>query len=102
MPLAYHDEINDRFKKYCNGKASCTFRWKQSALPVDECVRGAVPSTYWKYLMVASCSDTSIELFDDIKVGKATVGVVVVLFDLLATFWFWCSMLALRKFHNVT
>ena len=53
-------------------------------------------------MMVASCSDGSIRLGEDgTEVTKNTVGVVVVLFDLLATFFFWCSLLAMKKFQDV-
>ena len=74
-----------------------------SALPADQCIRAAAPYTYWKYLMVASCSDTSITYFsDDILVTKNRIGILVVFFDLLVTFWFWCSILALKKFQETT
>ena len=57
----------------------------------------------WEYMMVASCSDGSIRFGGEngSEVTKNTVGVVVVLFDLLATFFFWCSLLAMKKFQDV-
>ena len=74
-----------------------------SVLPPDQCVRAAAPYTYWKYLLVASCSSTDITYFsDDILVTKNFIGILVVFFDLLATLYFWCSILVLRKLQEVT
>ena len=53
--------------------------------------------------MVATCSSKSIKLgSNDVKVTKNVIGIVAVFFDLLITFFFWCSMLALSKLQQTT
>ena len=53
--------------------------------------------------MIASCTDSEILWgANDISVTKNLIGVLVVMFDLLITFFFWCSLLALTKFQEVT
>ena len=53
--------------------------------------------------MIASCSDSTILWgANDVSVTKNLIGVLVVMFDLLITFFFWCSLLALTKFQEVT
>lgn len=48
--------------------------------------------------MVAYCASSSIKFGDsEMKVTKSLIGFVVVIFDLLITFSFWCSMLAFKK-----
>ena len=53
--------------------------------------------------MVASCSDAGIEYgVNGVYVTKNLIGLIVVFFDLLITFFFWCSLLAMKKFQDVT
>ena len=53
--------------------------------------------------MVAKCSSGSINFGEnEVKVTKSLIGLVVVIFDLIAVFSFWCSMLALKKLQNTT
>ena len=53
--------------------------------------------------MVAKCSSGTINFGErEVKVTKNLIGIVVVFFDLIAVFSFWCSMLALRKLQDTT
>ena len=37
---------------------------------------------------------------EDVKVSKTLIGVIVVFFDLIITFIFWCSLLGLKKLQE--
>mmetsp|Transcript_4000 Transcript_4000/g.5299 ORF Transcript_4000/g.5299 Transcript_4000/m.5299 type:complete len:105 (+) Transcript_4000:637-951(+) len=37
---------------------------------------------------------------EDVKVSKTLIGVIVVFFDLIITFIFWCSLLGLKKMQD--
>ena len=53
--------------------------------------------------MVARCSSGSINFGEnEVKVTKSLIGLVVVFFDLIIVFSFWCSMLALKKLQDTT
>ena len=96
------DTFTTMWEDQCKGKKKCNFTWRKGDLPIDECQRTAVPYTYWKYLLVASCSNAEIAYISDVKVTKNLIGILVVFFDLIITFWYWCSILALKKFQEVT
>ena len=72
-------------------------------LPDVSCTLPQATAANWQYLMIAKCSSSSI-LFgeSEVKVTKNLIGLVVVGFDLLITFTFWCSMLALKELQNTT
>ena len=51
--------------------------------------------------MLAQCSASSISIGgSDVKVTKNVIGLVVVFFDLLITFLFWCMMLGLKEIQT--
>ena len=51
--------------------------------------------------MVAYCASKSVKWGEnEIDVTKNLIGIVVVVFDLLITFGFWCSMLAFKKLQD--
>ena len=51
--------------------------------------------------MVAYCASKAVKFGEnEIDVTKNLIGIVVVMFDLLITFGFWCSMLAFRKLQD--
>ena len=51
--------------------------------------------------MVAYCASKSIKFGSgEVDVTKDLIGIVVVMFDLLITFGFWCSMLAFKKVQD--
>ena len=51
--------------------------------------------------MLAQCSATTIQMGgEDVKVSKTLIGVIVVFFDLIITFIFWCSLLGLKKLQE--
>ena len=53
--------------------------------------------------MVARCSSGTINFGEnEVKVTKSLIGLVVVFFDLIIVFSFWCSMLALKKLQDTT
>ena len=53
--------------------------------------------------MIIKCSSGSISFGENEEpVTKNTIGLVVVFFDLLIVFSFWCSMLSLKKLQDTT
>ena len=53
--------------------------------------------------MIVKCSSGSINFgAREIEVNKSLIGLVVVFFDLIIIFSFWCSMLALKKLQDTT
>ena len=71
-------------------------------MPIDSCVLSTASAQNWKYLILATCSSTSINVGgEDIEVTKQLIGVIVVFFDLIITLIFWCSMLGLKRLQIV-
>ena len=53
--------------------------------------------------MVVKCSSSSINFGSaEVVVTKSLIGILVVLFDLFITFFFWCSLLSLKKLQTAT
>ena len=103
VDIDYYDALVAGFEEQCKGQEECTFTWNLSDLPPAQCSYWlANDDTIWRFMMIASCSDSSINYFNDLKVTKNLIGLVVVFFDLIITFFFWCSLMALKKFQDVT
>ena len=57
----------------------------------------------WQYAMVVQCSSSSVTFgSSEVVVTKNVIGIVVVFFDLLITFFFWCSLISLDKLQLAT
>lgn len=96
------DAFYANFEEQCKGSKTCQFKFRQSDLD-DDCTLPQATAANWQYVIVAKCSSSSI-LFgeNEIKVTKNVIAMVVVIFDLVITFYFWCSMLALHKIQLAT
>ena len=90
----------DKFETQCKGKQDCEFTFEKADLPQDQCSSFFLQGKNddWDYMLIASCSDGSIDYAGSVVVTKGLIGVVVVMFDLVTTFFFWCSLLAMKKF----
>jgi len=94
--------IKALFDQQCKGKQSCTFKFRQLDLPDTYCILPQSTAANWQFVILSSCSASSVSLgFDNLKASKSVIGIVVVIFDLVITFIFWCSMLALKKIQQV-
>ena len=86
------------FEEQCKGKESCQFKFRQNQLPITSCFLPHASPSNWQYGLVAYCASKSVKWGEnEIDVTKNLIGIVVVVFDLLITFGFWCSMLAFKK-----
>jgi len=93
-----HDFFLEMFEEQCVGKTECEFQFEKKDLPQDACSNYWTSDIVdWEFMLVASCSDASIE-YAGTTVTKGLVGLVVVIFDLIVTFYFWCSLMAMKKF----
>ena len=90
-----------QFEQVCKGRKRCVLDFKQDDLPQDSCFLSTAKATNWKYLVLAKCSATTINMGgEDVKVTKTLIGVMVVFFDLIITFMFWFSLLGLKKMQQ--
>lgn len=96
------DALVSKFETQCKGSKTCQFSFNNSDLD-ESCTLPQANTSNWQYVLVAKCSSSSI-LFgeNEVKVTKNVIAIVVVIFDLIITFYFWCSMLALNKIQLAT
>jgi len=93
--------LTNKFNEKCRGNYKCEVDFLQTALP-SKCNLPYASALNWQYVLVATCKDDTINLFNKkLVIGKEEVASIVVIFDLIICFFFWFAILSMRTFQKV-
>ena len=77
----------------------CDYAFPESSVPAEQCSAARAKPSSWRYLMTASCVTDTVAIWGaEYVMSKGTVATIVVLFDLLISYFLWFALIAGKPF----
>ena len=102
----YKTSLTDLFELQCKGNQQCNFEFDSSNIPEDLCVSQYQRSNSGagtRFVMTASCisDEVRMDLHPSIaSISKENVSILIVVFDIFASFSLWFGLLYIRPFSR--